>query len=117
MSNSTIHHSTKLNPIDASLKRNEKEVHTNLQDKRKEINPKYELGQLFRTVDIKRVFSKVESTNWSYKLYTITEVIHDTLPTYRLNYLQERYNEKLLLPTKLSLEENNEEMKKLNLIE
>ena len=115
--NNTIHSSTKMKPIDASKKSNEKEVYSNLQDKRKILNPKYKLGQLVRTADIKRVFSKGDSTNWSYKLYTITEVIHDTIPSYRIDYLPERYNQNLLLPTKLSLEENNQVMKELNLIQ
>ena len=115
--NNTIHSSTKMKPTDASKKSNEKEIYSNLQDKRKILNPKYKLGQLVRTADIKRVFSKGDSTNWSYKLYTITEVIHDTIPAYRIDYLLERYNENLLLPTKLSLDENNQVMKKLNLIQ
>ena len=80
-------------------------------------NPKHKLGQIVRTSDIKKVFSKGDSTNYSYKLYTITEIIHDTIPSYRLDYLPERYNENLLLPTKLTLEENNQVMKKLNLIQ
>ena len=50
-------------------------------------------------------------------LYTITKVIYDTIPSYRINYLPERYNENLLLPTKLSLEENNQVMKELNLFQ
>ena len=115
--NNTIHHTTKMKPIDASKKSNEKIVYSNLEDKRKKLNPKYKLGQLVRTADIKRVFSKGDSTNYSYKLYTITEVIYDTIPSYRINYLPERYNQNLLLPTKLTLDENNEVMKKLNLIQ
>ena len=115
--NNTIHHSTKMTPIQASKKSNEKIVYSNLQDKRKKLDPKFKLGQLVRTADIKRVFSKGDSTNWSYKLYTITEVIHDTIPSYRIDYLPERYNENLLLPTKLSLDENNKIMKELNLIQ
>ena len=70
-----------------------------------------------RTADIKRVFSKGDSTNYGYKLYTITEIIHNTIPSYRIDYLPERYNENLLLPTKLTLDENNQVMKKLNLIQ
>ena len=93
-----------------------KKKSSNLQDKRK-LNPKYKVGQLVRTADIKRVFSKGDSTNYSYKLYTITEIIHDTIPSYRIDYLPERYNENLLLPTKLSLGENNQVMKELNLIQ
>ena len=80
--NNTIHHSIKMTPNQASKKSNEKEVYSNLQDKRRKLNPKYKLGQLVRTTDIKRVFSKGDSTNYSYKLYTITEIIHDTIPSY-----------------------------------
>ena len=105
-----------MTPNQASKKTNEKEVYSNLKDKRSKFNPKFKLGQLVRTADIKKVFSKGDSTNNSYKLYTITEVIHDTIPSYRLNYLSERYNENFLLPTKLSLEESNQIMKELNLI-
>ena len=115
--NNTVHHSIKMKPIDASNKLNPKLVYNNLKDDRKVRKPKFKLGDLVRTADIKKVFSKGDSTNWSYKLYTITEVIHDTIPSYRIDYLPERYNENLLIPTKLSLHENNHVMKKLNLIQ
>ena len=115
--NNTIHHSIKMAPVQASKKSNEKIVYNNLKDNRVKQKPKYRLGQLVRTSDIKRIFSKGDSTNWSYKLYTITEVIHDIIPSYRIDYLPERYNENLLLPSKLTLEENNQIMKKLNLIQ
>ena len=115
--NNTIHHSIKMTPVQASKKSNEKKVFDNFRDDRQKQRPKYKLGQLIRTADIKRVFSKGDSTNWSYKLYTITEVIHETIPSYRIDYLPKRYNENLLLPTKLSLEENNQVFKELNLIQ
>ena len=115
--NNTIHSSTKMTPIQASKKSNEKIVYNNLKDNREIQKPKFKLGQLVRTADIKRVFSKGDSTNWSYKIYTITEVIHNTIPSYRIDYLPERYNEHLLLPTKLSLDKNNKIMKELNLIQ
>ena len=113
--NNTIHHSKKMTPNQASKKSNERKIYTILQDRRVRQKPKFKLGYLVRTADIKRVFSKGDSTNYSYKLYT--KVIHDTIPSYRIDYLPERYNEKLLLPTKLSLEENNQVMKELNLIQ
>ena len=72
---------------------------------------KYKLVDLVRTSDIKRFLSKGDGTNYSYDLYTITEVIHNTIPSYRINYLPERYNENLLRCTKLSLQENNQLMK------
>ena len=115
--NNTIHHSIKMTPIQASKKINEKLVFSNLRDDRVKRQPKYKLGQLVRTADIKRVFSKGDSTNYSYKLYTITEVIHDAIPSYRMDYLPERYNQNLLLPTKLTLDENNQVMKELILIQ
>ena len=65
--NNTIHSSTKIKPIDASEKPNEKWVHSDFQDRRDKQQPKYNLGQLARTVDIEKVFSKGDSTNYSYK--------------------------------------------------
>ena len=113
----TIHYSIKMTPVQASKKSNEKEVYSNLKDNREVRKPKFKLGQKVRTSDIRKVFSKSDSTNYSYEVYTITEVIHDTVPSYRIDYLPERYNENLLLPTKLSLDENNRVMKELNLIQ
>ena len=101
----------------ASKKSNEKEVHSSLKDNREVRKPKFHLGQLVRAADIKRVFSKANSTNYSYKFYTITEVIHDNIPSYRIDYLPERYNENLILATNLTLEQNNKVMKVLNLIQ
>ena len=102
--NNTIHSSTKRTSIQASRKSNEKLVYSNLLDRRVKQKPKFNLGQIVRATDIKRVFSKGDSSNFSYKLYTITEVIHDNTPSYQNNYLPERYNENLLLPIKLTLE-------------
>ena len=103
--NNTVHNSITMTLNQAIKKVNEKEVYSNLQDKRRKPYSKYILGQLVRTADTKRVFSKRVSTNFSYKLYTKTEIIHDTIPSYRINYLPERHNENLSLFTKLSLEE------------
>ena len=70
--NKTIHSSIKMTPLQASKKKNEKLVYSNLQEKRRKLNPKIKLGQLVRTADIKKVFSKGDSTNYSYILYIIT---------------------------------------------
>ena len=51
------------------------------------------------------------------KFYTVTEVIHDTVPSSRVKHLPEKYNQNILLPPKLSLEENNKVMKKLNIFQ
>ena len=70
--NNTIHSSIKMTLIQASKRFNEKVVYNNLKYNREVQKPKFKLGQLVRLADTKRVFSKGDSTNWSYKLYTIT---------------------------------------------
>ena len=74
------------------VKKQKKEVYSNLKDNREVRKPKIKLGQLFRTADIKILFIESERTNWSYILFTKTEVIHDTIPSYRFTYLREGYN-------------------------
>ena len=104
-----------MTPIQASLKKNEGYVYKNLLDKRKKVKPKFQINDLVRTADLKRTFSKGDTTNWSYKLYKITEIINDTVPSYKIDNLSERYNESLLKKTNLSMKENKDVMKKLNI--
>ena len=113
--NNKVHSSTKLTPTQASLKKNEEFVYKTLLDKRKKMKPKYEIGDLVRTADLKKTFSKGDTTNWSYKLYKITEIINDTIPAYKIDNLPETYNEALLKKTELSLKQNKDVMKVLNL--
>ena len=113
--NNRIHSSTKLTPIQASLKKNEGFVYKNLLDKRKKITPKFQINDLVRVGDLKKTFSKGDTTNWSYKLYKISEINNDTIPSYHLDNLPERYNKSLLKKTELTMKENNNVMKKLNL--
>ena len=112
--NNRVHTSTKLTPIQASLKKSERFVYNNLLDKRKEVKPKFQVNNLVRTTDSKKTFSKGDTTNWSYKLYQITEIIIDTKPSYKTDNLKERYNEALLKKTELTMKENISLMKKLN---
>ena len=86
-----------------------------MQDKRKKQKPKFNLGDLVRTADIDKTFSKGDTTNWSNKLYMITEVIHETIPSYHIDFLPERYNQSILKKSKLTLGENDHVMSKLNL--
>ena len=113
--NNKVHSSTKLTPIQASLKKNEGYVYKNLLDKRKKKTPKFQINDLVRTADLKKKFSKSDMTNWSDKLYKITEIINDTIPSYKIDNLPERYNEALLKKTELTTTENNSVMKKLNI--
>ena len=49
-------------------------------------------------------------------MYKITEIINDTISSYRIDNLPERNNEALLKNTELSMKENDIVMKKLNLV-
>ena len=84
-------------------------------DKRKKVKPKFQINDLVRTDDLKRTSSKGDTTNWSYKLYKITEIINDTLPSYKIDNLSKRYNESLLKKTDLTIKENKDVMKKLKI--
>ena len=113
--NNRIHSSTKLTPIQANLKKNEGYVYKKLLDKRNKIKPKFQVEDLVRTIDLKTTFSKGDTTNWSYKLYKITETINDTIPSYKVDNLKERNNEAFLKETNLTLKQNKAIMKSLNL--
>ena len=64
----------------------------------------FQLGELVRTANIERFFSKGGSTNWSSKFYTIIQLLYDTILLYWKNYLLDRYNETLSKPRKLNFE-------------
>ena len=63
--NNRIDSSTKLTPIQASLKENEGFFYKNSLDKRRKIKPKFQTNDLVRTADLMRTFSKGDTTNWS----------------------------------------------------
>ena len=71
------------------------------------------MGNLVRTADLKKTFSKGDTTNWSCKLYKITEIINDTIPAYKIINLPERYNESLLKKTEITMKENDNVIKQL----
>ena len=113
--NNQVHTSTKLMPTQVSSKKIEGFVYKSLLDKRKKINPKCQVNDLVRTTDLKKTFSKGDTTNWSYKWYKTTEILIDTKPSYEKNNLKEGHNEALLKKTELTLNENDSVMKKINL--
>ena len=57
----------------------------------------------------------MDTTNWSYNLYRITEVNNDTIPSYKIDNLKERYNESLLKRTDLTMKGKKDVMRKLNI--
>ena len=73
------------------------------------------MNDIVRTADLKKTFSKGDSTNWSYKLFKIREFINYTKTSHKIDQLPERYNEALLKKTNLTLKENDSVMKKLDI--
>ena len=47
------------------------------------------MNDLVRTADLKKTFSKSDTTIWFYKLYKITELNIDTKPCYKIDILKE----------------------------
>ena len=77
------------------------------------IKPKCKLHEIVRTAGLRRTHLRGDTTNWSYKLYEITENINDTIPRYHIDKLPQRYNEASLKRTKLTMKENDSVMKKV----
>ena len=71
--------------INTSKKVNEKKLFNNIQGKKKKPKPRFQLGNLNKTADIKAVFINGDRKNHSYELYTINEVIHDKFFSHRIN--------------------------------
>ena len=88
--NNRVQASNKLTPKQSSLETNQENVHKNLLDKQKKVKPKTQVNDLVRTADLKRTFSKSDTTDWYYKIYEITKVKNDTIPSYHIDKLPER---------------------------
>ena len=75
----------------------------NLKDKTVRMTTKLEIGDLVITAEKVNVFSNGDTTNWSYKLYTITKILMDTIASYPTKNLRDRYNEGFLRKTTLAM--------------
>ena len=114
--------STKIPLIPASSIKSEGYVYKIVLDKREKIKQKCKIHDIVRVADLKKLFQKeirlagrTNTTNWSYKLYKIIEVINDRIPSYRIENSSERYNEALLKKSQLTLKENKDIPKALTL--
>ena len=87
-----LHSSAKLSPIQASSRKKKGFVNQVFLDKEKKIEPKFIIHDLVRTADLKKTFSKYDTSSWSYNLYKITEVVKGTIPSYKITGIPERYN-------------------------
>ena len=85
------------------MKTNEGFIYKNLLDKRKKIKPKFQINDLVRTADLMQMFSIADTTKRFHKMYKITKIINETIPSYKIDNLKERYNEALLKKTELTM--------------
>ena len=97
------------------MKKNEGFAYHNLLDNRKSRKPKFKIHDLVRTADSTRTFSNGDTTNWSFKLYEITKINNDTIPSYRKDDLPERRIEALVKKTKITLKQKDGVMKILSI--
>ena len=70
------------------------------------------MGNFLRIVDLKKTFSKGDTTDWSYKLCKVTENIKVTIPSFRIGFWPERYIEALLKKTNLTMIEKKDVQRK-----
>ena len=75
------------------------------------MKPKFQVNNLVRTADLKKMFPKSDTTKWFHKLYKITEITNDTIPSYKMDHLKERYNGASLKKTELTMKENDSVIK------
>ena len=78
-SNEKVRSSTKLTPIKGSLKKNAGFAYNNLLNKRKNVKPKFQVHDLVRVGDLRKMFAKGDTTNWSYIVYQLTKIFNDTI--------------------------------------
>ena len=76
---------------------------------------RHQNGDFFGTSGLNETFSKGDTTNWSFILYKITQIVNDTIPNYPIDESKERYDQVLLKKVKLALKEDKERMKALKL--
>ena len=111
--NNAIHSSSKMTPVEASKNVNEKIVFTNLQDKRREHEPKCKIGHIVRTVEVKKHSLKAHSSDWSYKLTAKTNPTQHVELTIHAKFTKKNllrstnivHDEKALMMIELNLSE------------
>ena len=102
--------------IQASKKANEKEIYSNLKDERAVRKPKFNLGQLVRTGDSKKVLVRVIQEN-GFIIYIQSQKLYMILYHHIKSIVYPKDILNTCKTTKLTLEELNKVMKLLNLIQ
>ena len=91
--NNRKHGTIKMSPIQGSLKENEDKIyhlfHSHIEGKK----PKFKVGDYVRIPDKKSIYSKGDTTNWSYELFKIYEMVGESPPVY---LIKDEAGEKLL---------------------
>ena len=83
--NNSKHRSIKMSPEEASFKKNEAKVYSNLYgDLEPPPKPKYSVGDMVRISKKKGIFEKGYMPNWTEEIFAIYEVQRTNPPTYKI---------------------------------
>ena len=113
--NKTVRSIIKIAPVNASVRNIESIAKNNLKDTRVRRTLKFQIGDLVRRTDKRKVSSRDDTKLWSYKLYTIAEMSNETISTQSTKNIPEKVFEALLRKTTLTKKKNTELMKTLKI--
>src|SRR6218665_4124656 len=91
--NNTVHSSTRMTPVEASLKRNKIKVWMNLYPNlstTEDNAPKFSVGDKARITKKKTTFEKGYTPRWTEEVLTISKIQYTDPPTYKLLITMER---------------------------
>jgi hypothetical protein len=86
--NNTMHHTIKMTPMEASVKKNEETVKHNLYSTEAGFStPKFNVGDKVRITVKKGIFEKGFTPRWTEEVFTISKVQYTDPPTYKITDL------------------------------
>ena len=114
--NKNIHSTINMTPVDAFNNPDKVKYTFSF----KNIKPKLKVGDYFRNVDKRNIFSKGYTSTWNTELFKVNEVLKTHLPTYKIEdingeIIEGKYYEKELLKSEFDFESNNKVLESLNI--
>ena len=115
--NSNIHSTINMTPVDASNNPDKVKYTFSF----KNIKPKLKVGDYFRNVDKRNIFSKGYDSNWIRELFKVNEVLKTHPTTYKIEdingeIIEGKYYEQELLKSEFDFESNNKVLESLDII-
>ena len=85
-------------------------------EKMKKIKKNFNSGDILWTADNRNFLSKIDTTSWFHRLYTTIRIFIETIQSYYIYSLSEKFNAKMLEKSELTMEENKQIMNKLKFL-